>query len=310
MCGICGIYKYGQVQGEITQSLIVSMRDRMVHRGPDDAGVYISPDGRVGLGHRRLAIIDLSPAGRQPMANEDGTVWISFNGEIYNHSKLRGELISKGHIYTSESDTETIVHLYEERGLDFVSALDGMFTIALWDSKESRLILVRDRLGKKPLYYTQLSGQLLFASEIKSLLAHPSVTRDIDEEALYHYLTFLTTPTPHTLFHGIKKLPPGHLLICDAKGTIKVQRYWDAIVPAPKEEYSEQFCIERIRTLLSEAVGKRMMSDVPFGVFLSGGIDSSANVALMARLMNQPVRTFTVGFNAADGYNELEYARQ
>jgi asparagine synthase (glutamine-hydrolysing) len=310
MCGICGIFKFGRVQAEITEPLIISMRDRMAHRGPDGAGVYISSDGRVGLGHRRLAIIDLSEAGQQPMANEDNTIWISYNGEIYNHRKLRSELLEKGHIYNSETDTETIVHLYEERGLDFLQALEGMFAIALWDSQQSRLLLARDRLGVKPLYYTELPGQLLFASEIKSLLAHPDVRRDIDEEALYHYLTFLTTPAPHTLFKGIKKLPAGHMLVCDRNGSINIRRYWDAIVPCPQEEYSEQFCIERIRALLIESVEKRMMSDVPFGVFLSGGIDSSANVALMARLTDQPVRTFTVGFRGADGYNELEYARQ
>ncbi|MBK7993203.1 MAG: asparagine synthase (glutamine-hydrolyzing) [Blastocatellia bacterium] len=309
MCGICGIFKFGSVQPEITESLLEEMRDRMVHRGPDDEGVYISSDGRVGLAHRRLSIVDLSAAGQQPMPNEDNTIWISFNGEIYNHRRLRKELVDKGHIYFSETDTETLVHLYEERGLDFVDALEGMFAISIWDSNKERLVLVRDRLGVKPLYYMQLPGQLLFASEIKSLLAHPAVTRDINEEALYHYLTFLTTPAPQTLFRGIEKLPPGHMLVCDRNGTIKVSSYWDAIVPSPTEKYSEEFCVERIRLLLTQAVEKRMMSDVPFGVFLSGGVDSSANVALMAR-MTDKVRTFTVGFKDADGFNELEYARQ
>lgn len=309
MCGICGIFKFGSVQPEITESLLEEMRDRMVHRGPDDEGIYISSDGRVGLAHRRLSIVDLSAAGQQPMPNEDNTIWISFNGEIYNHRRLRKELVDKGHIYFSETDTETLVHLYEERGLDFVNALEGMFAISLWDSNKERLVLVRDRLGVKPLYYMQLPGQLLFASEIKSLLAHPAVTRDINEEALYHYLTFLTTPAPQTLFRGIEKLPPGHMLVCDRNGTIKVSSYWDAIVPSPTEKYSEEFCVERIRLLLTQAVEKRMMSDVPFGVFLSGGVDSSANVALMARMTDR-VKTFTVGFKDADGFNELEYARQ
>ncbi|MBL8149000.1 MAG: asparagine synthase (glutamine-hydrolyzing) [Blastocatellia bacterium] len=310
MCGICGIFKHSNTQFEISESLIRSMRDRMLHRGPDDAGTYISPDGRVGFGHRRLSIVDLSASGRQPMANEDGSIWISFNGEIYNHKRLRAELLSKGHIYKSNTDTETILHLYEEHGLDFVQAIEGMFAIALWDSNQERLILVRDRLGIKPLYYTEVQGQLLFASEIKSLLAHPQVIRDVDEESLYHYLTFLTTPAPRTLFRGIKKLPAGHILVCDLHGRISIRNYWDAIVARPQEDYSEEFCIDRIQTLLAESVEKQMMSDVPFGVFLSGGVDSSANVALMARAMNKPVRTFTVGFNSADGYNELEYARQ
>ncbi|KAF0249529.1 MAG: asparagine synthase (glutamine-hydrolysing), partial [bacterium] len=240
MCGIVGIFKFGSVHPEITENLIENMRDRMTHRGPDDAGVYISPDGRIGLGHRRLSIIDLSASGRQPMPNEDNTIWISFNGEIYNHRRLRKELVDKGHIYFSETDTETLVHLYEERGLDFVQPLEGMFAIALWDSNEERLVLVRDRLGVKPLYYIQIPGQILFASEIKALLAHPAVVRDINEEALYHYLTFLTTPAPQTLFRGIEKLPAGHMLVCESNGRVKVTRYWDAIVPSPTEEYSEE----------------------------------------------------------------------
>jgi asparagine synthase (glutamine-hydrolysing) len=308
MCGICGIYNYRAVKTEITAELIVAMRDQMYHRGPDDGGVYLAPNHRLGLGHRRLSIIDLSAAGHQPMANEDQQIWISFNGEIYNHQRLRPHLEQKGHRYQSATDTETIIHLYEEHGLDFVHQLEGMFAIALWDAPQNRLILVRDRLGVKPLYYLELEGQLLFASEIKGILAHPGVSRDLDEEALYHYLTFLTTPAPQTLFRGIQKLPAGHLLICDANGW-RVQRYWDAIVPKPAEDYSEEFCTTRIRTLLTEAVEKRMMSDVPFGVFLSGGIDSSANTALMSQ-MTDKVRTFTVGFRGADGFNELEYARQ
>ncbi|MCS6885094.1 MAG: asparagine synthase (glutamine-hydrolyzing) [Acidobacteriota bacterium] len=310
MCGICGIYKYGKTAVEINSDLLVAMRDRMVHRGPDDAGIYISADRRIGLGHRRLSILDLSAAGRQPMANEDASIWVSFNGEIYNHRKFRSELIAKGHRYRSETDTETLLHLYEERGIDFLQAIEGMFAIALWDSKEQRLILARDRLGIKPLYYAELPGQVIFASEIKALLVHPQVTRDIDEEALYHYLTFLAVPPPKTLFTGIRKLPAGHYLIYDKDGRGELVRYWDAIVARPSEKYSEGFCIDRIRSLLTESVEQQMMSDVPFGVFLSGGVDSSANVALMAQCSEQPVKTFTVGFQDASGFNELEYARQ
>jgi asparagine synthase (glutamine-hydrolysing) len=310
MCGICGIFEFGRATGGVTWDVVSAMRDTMVHRGPDDAGTWISADRRVGLGHRRLSIVDLSAAGHNPMANETRDVWITFNGEIYNHEKLRPRLIERGHVYHSRTDTETIVHLYEEEGDDLVHRLEGMFAFAIWDEPRRRLLLARDRLGVKPLYYTVADGRLLFASEIKALLEHPDVSRDIDEVALYHYLTFLTTPAPRTLFKGISKLPPGHLLTCDERGQIEVRRYWDAIVPQPAEPLSEAETIERVRELLSEAIEKRMMADVPFGVFLSGGVDSSANVALMSKLTNMPVRTFTVGFEGAPQYNELDHARR
>ncbi|HEX8184615.1 MAG TPA: asparagine synthase (glutamine-hydrolyzing), partial [Blastocatellia bacterium] len=262
-------------------------------------------------GNRRLAIVDLSPAGRNPMPNEDASVWITFNGEIYNHERLRPALEQRGHTYRSRTDTETIIHLYEERGLDFVHDLEGDFAIALWDQRERRLVLARDPVGVKPLYYTIAGGRLIFASEIKAILAHPAVGRDIDEEALYHYLTFLTTPAPQTLFAGIEKLPAGSLLTCDARGEVKITRYWDAIVsrPDPPPVKDERAITEELRRLLTESIKKRMMSDVPFGVFLSGGIDSATNVALMARLMDRPVRTFTVGFRDNPAYNETEEAR-
>jgi asparagine synthase (glutamine-hydrolysing) len=313
MCGICGIYQYGASEPAIDSDLIVRMRDTMTHRGPDDAGVYISEDRRVGLGNRRLAIVDLSPAGRNPMSNEDGRVWITFNGEIYNHESLRPELETKGHRYRSRTDTETIVHLYEERGLDFVHDLEGDFAIGLWDESARRLVLARDRIGVKPLYYTIAGGRLIFASEIKAILEHPSVTRDIDEQALYHYLSFLTTPAPQTLFAGINKLPAGCMLTCDESGDVKINRYWDAIAANPQSdarEMSEQEVAGEVLRLLTDSIGKRMMSDVPFGVFLSGGIDSTANVALMARLMDKPVRTFTIGYRDDPAYNEIEQARE
>ena len=313
MCGICGIYEYGVSEPDVNASLVSRMRDTMAHRGPDDAGVYITPDRRVGLGNRRLAIVDLSPAGHNPMANEDQRVWITYNGEIYNHEKLRPGLIAKGHVYRSRTDTETIIHLYEERGLDFVHELDGDFAVALWDEARRLLVLARDPVGVKPLYYCVRNGRLIFASEIKAILEHPAVERDIDEEALYHYLTFLTTPAPDTLFAGIQKLPAGCMLTCDARGEIKVTRYWDAIVKAngspERARMDERETADEVLRLLTESIEKRMMSDVPFGVFLSGGVDSSANVALMARLMDRPVRTFTVGFSDETAYNELDEAR-
>ena len=312
MCGICGIYQYGASDPQVSSELIVRMRDTMTHRGPDDAGVYISEDRRLGLGNRRLAIVDLSPAGHIPMCNEDGRIWITFNGEIYNHQSLRPGLEAKGHRYRSRTDTETIVHLYEERGVDFVHELEGDFAIGLWDQPAGRLVLVRDRIGVKPLYYTIAGGRLIFASEIKAILEHPSVTRDIDEQALYHYLSFLTTPAPQTLFAGINKLPAGCMLTCDAQGEVKITRYWDAIAAnasADANGMSESEVAEEVLRLLTDSIGKRMMSDVPFGVFLSGGIDSTANVALMARLMDKPVRTFTIGYSDGPGYNEIEQAR-
>jgi asparagine synthase (glutamine-hydrolysing) len=311
MCGICGIYEYGVSQPAVSDSLVVRMRDTMTHRGPDDAGVYVTEDRRVGLGNRRLSIVDLSPAGRNPMPNEDGRVWITFNGEIYNHESLRPGLEARGHRYRSRTDTETIIHLYEERGLDFVDELEGDFAIGLWDEVAQRIVLARDRIGVKPLYYTLNGGRLIFASEIKAILEHPSVSRDVDEEALYHYLTFMTTPAPQTLFAGIQKLPAGCMLTCDARGDVKVTRYWDAI-PAQLDSAianDEHAIAEELRRLLKESIAKRMMSDVPFGVFLSGGVDSTANVALMAELMNQPVRTFTVGFRDNPIHNEIEEAR-
>ncbi len=311
MCGICGIYEYGVSDPGVSGSLVARMRDTMIHRGPDDRGAYVSQDRRVGLGNRRLAIVDLSPAGHMPMPNEDGRIWVTQNGEIYNHELFRPLLIERGHVYRSRSDTETIIHLYEEHGLDFVNHLEGDYAIALWDTGERRLVLARDRIGVKPLYYTIAGGRLIFASEIKAILAHPSVTRDIDEEALYHYLTFLTTPAPLTLFRGIRKLPAGCLLTCDARGDIKIIRYWDAVVTQAENDHAqdEEEIKERLLGLLEESIEKRMMSDVAFGVFLSGGIDSTANVALMDRLMSQPVRTFTVGFRDNPEYNELEEAR-
>jgi asparagine synthase (glutamine-hydrolysing) len=311
MCGICGIYEYGVSQPKVAEALVERMRDTMTHRGPDDAGVYVSEDHRVGLGNRRLAIVDLSPAGRNPMPNEDGRVWITFNGEIYNHESLRPGLEARGHRYRSRTDTETTIHLYEERGLDFVQDLEGDFAIGLWDENARRIVLARDRIGVKPLYYTLAGGRLIFASEIKAILAHPAVSRDIDEEALYHYLTFLTTPAPQTLFAGIQKLPAGCLLTCNANGDVKITRYWDA-VPArstPIAQQDEHEIAEELRRLLRESIAKRMMSDVPFGVFLSGGVDSTANVALMSELMDQPVRTFTIGFHDNPAYNEIEEAR-
>jgi len=285
------------------------MRETLRHRGPDDAGAWISPQGRVGLGHARLSIVDLSKAGRQPMSNEEGSVWITFNGEIYNHTNLRGPLEAKGHRYHSTTDTESIVHLYEEIGEATPSQLDGMFAFAIYDARKDELLLARDRIGVKPLYYAVLPGGLLFASEIKAILAHPAMSPSLDFQAFLHYLTFVSTPAPLTLFAGIRKMRPGTILRVRADGTVREEIYWDAIVPGKVEGTEDEIQAEILR-LLEDAVRKRMMSDVPFGVYLSGGIDSSANVALMSRLMDRPVTTFSVGFEGQPSYNELVEARR
>jgi asparagine synthase (glutamine-hydrolysing) len=310
LCGICGAFNFSGARQSISEDVIVKMRDTMVHRGPDDAGVYISPDRTLGFGFRRLSIIDLSLYGHQPMSNEDGSIWIVFNGEIYNHAKLRPALEAKGHQYRSHSDTETIIHLYEEKGTACVNDLEGMFAFAIWDSRQRRLFMARDRLGKKPLYYSNQNGIFLFGSEIKAILEFPDVKRDVDVTAMYHYLTFFVTPSPSTLFQGISKLPPGYFMVCDERGNITRERYWDAIVPSPPQKQPEEYYIGGIRSLLTESIKKRMMSDVPFGVFLSGGIDSSTNVALMASLMDRPVETFSVGFKNQPAFDEFKYARQ
>lgn len=313
MCGICGVFEYGDRAEPVSEQVLVAMRDTLQHRGPDDAGVWLSPDGRVGLAHRRLSIIDLSPAGRQPMSNEDGSIWVTFNGEIYNHADLREDLEARGHVYRSKTDTETLVHLYEEEGAGLVHRIEGDFALAIWDEKRRKLLLARDRLGVKPLYYASLPGLLVFGSEIKAILAHPRVSREVDVESLYHYLTFIVSPAPRTLFRRVSKMPAGTRIMIDRAGGLRSESYWDPLEapPDPEARYDDfPSCAARVRELLERSIEKRMMSDVPFGVFLSGGIDSSANVALMARFMDRPVRTFSVGFADHADHNEFEYARR
>ncbi|HEX5891109.1 MAG TPA: asparagine synthase (glutamine-hydrolyzing) [Pyrinomonadaceae bacterium] len=310
MCGICGVWEYGAREGRIEPSLIARMRDEMTHRGPDDSGELIFDDRRGGFGFRRLSIIDLSAAGHQPMHGCDESTWLVFNGEIYNHATLRENLEARGHKYASRTDSETIIHLYEERGLDFIHEIEGDYAIALWDARQQQLVLVRDRIGVKPLYFYHKDGRFIFASEIKAILQHPAVTPDIDEQSLYHYLTFLTTPAPTTLFRDIQKLPAGHVLTVKRDGTLNIRQYWDALPPAKPAIRDESEHRAEILRLLRDSIRKRMMSDVPFGVFLSGGVDSSANVALMSELMSRPVETFTVGFSDAEYLNELQSARR
>jgi len=275
------------------------------HRGPDDEGIYVK--GNVGLAHKRLSILDLSPAGHQPMSNEDGSIWIVFNGEIYNFLDLREDLQKKGHTFRSRTDTETIIHLYEERGVECVNDLRGMFAFAIWDENKKRLFCARDRAGKKPFIYAHREDGLVFASEIKSLLKDPTLKRNLDYSAIHNYLTYQYVPSPMSIFKSIKKLPPAHILIYEG-GDLTVKRYWSLSYQKKLHlssvgEYGEQF-----RDLFQEAVKIRLRSDVPLGAFLSGGIDSSLVVAVMSRLMNQPVKTFSIGFEE-EGYDEVAFAR-
>jgi asparagine synthase (glutamine-hydrolysing) len=286
------------------------MRDVLEHRGPDDTGIYISNDKKVGFGFRRLSIIDLSSAAHQPMCNHTKDIWIILNGEIYNHIDLRKEL-EKKYTYRSHSDTETVLYAYEEYGEKFVEKIDGMFAIAIWDNRKQQLLLYRDRIGKKPIYYTMQNGKFTFASEIKSILQNDDISPEVNEIGLYHYLTFIHTPAPYTLFKDIYKLEAGNYLKVKSNGDISKIEYWDCIVKKGDEPYNnENYCVAKIRELLTKAVEKRLISDVPCGVFLSGGIDSSTNLALMSRLMSKPVDTFTVAVKDQDNFNEFQYTRE
>jgi asparagine synthase (glutamine-hydrolysing) len=302
VCGIAGIV--GK-RGEVVEAADVHrMCQTIVHRGPDDEGIYAQ--GPVGLGMRRLSIIDLA-GGKQPIHNEDRTVWVVFNGEIYNFPELRRELEGRGHQFYTHSDTEVIVHLYEEMGADCVKKLRGMFAIALYDTKRDTLLLARDRLGKKPLHYALHQGRLLFGSEIKTILAlHPELA-EIDPEGVLQYFYFGYIPDPHTAFQRIRKLPAGHLMEF-RHGEMKIRQYWDLPEYGTHPPISEEECLDELERRLEEAVRIRLISDVPLGALLSGGVDSSIIVALMARTSAKPVKTFSIGFRAEE-FNESEYAR-
>lgn len=287
------------------------MCQRISHRGPDDEGIYVDPQVKIGMGHRRLSIVDLSPAGHQPMSNEDNSIWITYNGEIYNHQEIRAGLEKKGHLFRSDHcDTETIIHLYEEKGVDCLSDFHGMYAFCIWDKNRNRLFLARDRAGVKPLYYTRFNGIFAFASEIKALLTLPGIEKQLDYKSLYHYLTFAAVPAPRTLFKGIFKLPVASRMMVNHSGDIHSDVYWDPVSLPPLPEEREEFYQENVLALLRKSIKRRMMADVPFGVFLSGGVDSSMNVALMSELMDRPVETFTVGFKDASEGDERQYARR
>ncbi|MGH8064867.1 MAG: asparagine synthase (glutamine-hydrolyzing) [Candidatus Entotheonellia bacterium] len=304
---MCGIYGIVDRKGECTPSpeLLSKMAGVLVHRGPDDEGHHVEKG--VALGMRRLSIIDLA-GGHQPIPNETETVWAICNGEIYNFPGLRADLEARGHVFRCNSDTEVIVHLYEEEGLEFLQRLRGMFALALWDRPRARLVLARDRLGKKPLYVRREPHRLLFASEIKAILQDHHVPRRIEPQALHEYLALGYVPAPLSIFEGIEKVLPGHYLMVE-QGRIEDRQYWDVRFDQV-ETGSEEEWVQRVRDKLLECVRTRLVSDVPLGAFLSGGIDSSAIVAAMARLIDQPVKTYSIGFAGEDQfYNELPYAR-
>ncbi len=314
MCGICGALVFDNSNFAITENYVVKMRDTMIHRGPDDAGLWISQDRKIGLGHRRLSIIDLSPNAKQPMCNEDGTIWISFNGEIYNYQEIKNELISIGNYSwkTDHSDTEVIIHAYEEWGIDCIQKFRGMFAFAIWDGRKNELWLVRDRIGIKPLYYSVHNGRITFASEIKALLTDPRQKREMDEVSIYNYLSFLTTPPPATMFKGIKKLAGGTLLRIKRNGMIYEKRYWDMYDNTnPLTNVSDDEIAKSLIDELRTSVRIRKVSDVPFGVFLSGGIDSSTNAALFSEGEVNPINTFTIGYKGdyKSYKNENAYAK-
>lgn len=310
MCGIVGVVEYAARQPNVEPDVLIRMSERIAHRGPDDSGWWLSPDRRCGLGFRRLAIIDLSAAGHQPMSTPDGRLTIVFNGEIYNHLELRRELESLGYRYRSRTDTETILYGYQEWGERIFEKMHGMWALAIWDDQRGELLCARDRIGKKPFYWWHRDGRLIFASEIKAILAHPAVERDIEWEELPNYLCFSMTSHERTLFRGVAKLPPAHILRLRADGTTELVRYWAPRSLPELQSITPTEAEEEILRLLRQAIADRMMSDVPFGVFLSGGLDSSINVALMAELMDRPVETFTVGYRDEERYNEHTYARQ
>ena len=307
MCGIVGVWSdHGLGTRKNVEQRLAAMVAMVSHRGPDGRGVWT--DGVVGLGHARLAVIDLSDAAAQPMADAHDTVHITHNGEIYNYRELRQELSGLGHRFRTQSDTEVIIEGYKRWGIGVLERLRGMFAFAIWDAKARRLVLARDRVGKKPLYYCRHDGMLLFASEIKALLAWPGVPRVPDLDAIHRYLTFQYVPAPHTAFQGIRKLPPASYMVVEGDGALRLERYWSLPEPGTARPRPAAELEEELRQRFDEAVKLRMISDVPLGAFLSGGIDSASVVAAMARVSDRPVKTFTVGFEEP-AFDERRYAK-
>ena len=305
MCGICGVFHFDRTQ-RVNRETLAEMNRQIVHRGPDDDGFFL--DGNIGLAMRRLSIIDIQ-TGHQPLSNEDGSVWIVFNGEIYNHRDLRIDLSARGHRYRTQSDTETIVHLYEEYGKNCVQHLRGMFAFAIWDRARRCVFIARDRLGIKPLYYRYDGHTLLFGSEIKTILAYPNVKPGFNRSTLAEYLAFGYITNEQTMYAGIKKLLPGHTLtLDDESGGLETAAYWDLTVKSDDGSQPCEYYVTRYREQLEQCVSSHLMSDVPLGVFLSGGLDSSAVAALTTKIRQEPIETFSVGYGE-ETYSELPYAR-
>ena len=305
MCGICGKAVFDASEDRVTPELLRQMMATLSHRGPDDSGLYVSAG--IGLGHTRLKIIDLT-TGFQPMSNEDGSVRLVFNGEIYNYKELREFLLGKGHRFSSTSDTEVIVHLYEEHGVESIEMLRGMFAIALWDEKKRLLLLARDRVGIKPLYYLDTGRAMLFASEIKAILADPEVSPEIDLSGVDRFLTYHYMPGDLTLLKGVKKLPPGHFMTV-ASGRVAIHQYWDLHFPKTGRRRSAEEYSEELLGLLEETVEMHMIADVPVGILLSGGVDSSAMLSFAAERSGFPISTFTIGFEGQNFSDERPYAK-
>jgi asparagine synthase (glutamine-hydrolysing) len=304
MCGICGKFVFGANE-RVSPELVTAMADTIRHRGPDDEGYYVS--GQIGLGFRRLSIIDLQ-SGHQPLSNEDGSIWIVFNGEIYNYHELRALLLSKGHVFKTRTDTEVIVHLYEEFGSDCLQKLRGMFAFAIWDAREKTLFLARDRVGIKPLYYCLNDSCLVFASEIKAIIADPSINKKIAPELIDRFLTFLYVPGEETLLNGITKLAPGHYLLV-SNGKTVVRQYWDLHFGESSEGGNFQNAEADLLSLLAETVKLHMIADVPVGVLLSGGVDSTGVLSLAVNATDKKISTFTVGFSGDEVADERPYAK-
>ena len=310
MCGICGDVRFDG--GRVAAEDLVRMSSRLVHRGPDADGLYVAPHGGAGLAFRRLSIIDLTPSGNQPMPNEDGSVQLVFNGEIYNFKELRERLETSGHRFRSRTDSEVIVHLYEEYGPAAVEMLDGMFAIAIWDQRVRRLTLARDRTGKKPLFYWRTGSRVLFGSEIKALLANPAMRVEIDEQSIPYYFMYGYTASPSTLYRGVQEVPPATVLTFEHDGSFEARRYWSPASAAARvdaKHVDRRDAAATVRRLLTDAVSRRLESDVPLGAFLSGGVDSTIIVGLMSQLMDRPVKTFSIGFEGDPAYDETSFAR-
>jgi asparagine synthase (glutamine-hydrolysing) len=309
MCGIAGELRFDRAP--IAEERLLAMRDSLVHRGPDSDGAYISSASAVGLGFRRLRIIDLTANASQPMTNEEGSIQVVFNGEIYNFRDLRSGLVAGGHRFKSRSDTETIVHLYEDEGPDCIARLDGMFAIAIWDQRLRRLLLARDRAGKKPLFYYRTDRLIAFASEMKSFFGHPDLPMEVDPEAVPYYFIHGYVPGPATFYKGVRQLEPGAILTVDEQGRTDVRRYWHISFPRESDvaQVSADDAAAGVRERMTRAVERRLISDVPLGAFLSGGIDSTIVVGLMSRVMSEPVKTFSIGFEGDATYDETAFAR-